>query len=83
MTQRIRLVLADDESLTRGAVGALLGLESDLVIVGEAAPATKRSRACSATTRTSRCWTSRCRVATARRWHSGSPRTSPAPAASS
>ena len=33
----IRLVLADDESLTRGAVGALLGLESDLEVVGEAA----------------------------------------------
>ncbi|MBW0110617.1 response regulator transcription factor, partial [Pseudonocardia sp. KRD-182] len=32
----MRVVLADDESLTRGAVGALLGLESDLVIVGEA-----------------------------------------------
>ncbi|GAA5115595.1 hypothetical protein GCM10023320_14670 [Pseudonocardia adelaidensis] len=35
--ERIRLVLADDESLTRGAVGALLGLEPDLVVVGEAA----------------------------------------------
>jgi two-component system, NarL family, response regulator DesR len=34
---RIRVVLADDESLTRGAVSALLGLESDLVVVGEAA----------------------------------------------
>ncbi|NMH91899.1 response regulator transcription factor [Pseudonocardia bannensis] len=33
----MRLVLADDESLTRGAVGALLGLEPDLVVVGEAA----------------------------------------------
>ncbi|MGH3566730.1 MAG: response regulator [Pseudonocardia sp.] len=32
----IRLVLADDEQLTRGAVGALLGLEPDLQIVGEA-----------------------------------------------
>ncbi len=32
----IRLVLADDESLTRGAVGALLGLEADLIVVGEA-----------------------------------------------
>ncbi|MCF7552057.1 MULTISPECIES: response regulator [Pseudonocardia] len=32
----IRLVLADDESLTRGAVGALLGLESDLTVVAEA-----------------------------------------------
>jgi two-component system response regulator DesR len=34
--ERIRLVLADDESLTRGAVSALLGLEPDLVVVGEA-----------------------------------------------
>jgi two-component system, NarL family, response regulator DesR len=33
---RIRLVLADDESLTRGAVVALLGLEPDLLVVGEA-----------------------------------------------
>lgn len=32
----IRLVLADDESLTRGAVGALLGLEPDLDVVAEA-----------------------------------------------
>jgi two-component system, NarL family, response regulator DesR len=32
----IRLVLADDESLTRGAVCALLELEPDLVVVGEA-----------------------------------------------
>ncbi|GAA4541466.1 response regulator transcription factor [Pseudonocardia xishanensis] len=32
----IRLILADDESLTRGAVGALLGLESDLTVVAEA-----------------------------------------------
>ncbi len=37
MTAPIRLVLADDESLTRGAVGALLGLEADLLVVGEAA----------------------------------------------
>ena len=36
MSDRIRLVLADDESLTRGAVGTLLGLEIDLVVVGEA-----------------------------------------------
>jgi two-component system response regulator DesR len=33
---RIRLVLADDESLTRGAVGALLGMEADLEVVAEA-----------------------------------------------
>lgn len=36
MTARIRLVLADDESLTRGAVGALLGMEPDLEVVAEA-----------------------------------------------
>ena len=35
MTARIRLVLADDESLTRGAVGALLGMEPDLDVVAE------------------------------------------------
>jgi two-component system, NarL family, response regulator DesR len=34
-TAPIRLVLADDESLTRGAVGALLGLEPDLIVVAE------------------------------------------------
>jgi two-component system, NarL family, response regulator DesR len=33
---RIRLVLADDESLTRGAVSALLGMEPGLVVVAEA-----------------------------------------------
>jgi two-component system response regulator DesR len=33
----IRLVLADDESLTRGAVATLLGLEPDIEVVGEAA----------------------------------------------
>ena len=36
MSAPIRLVLADDESLTRGAVGALLGLEGDLAVVAEA-----------------------------------------------
>jgi two-component system response regulator DesR len=33
----IRLVLADDEDLIRGALAALLGLEADLTVVGEAA----------------------------------------------
>jgi two-component system response regulator DesR len=37
VSDAIRLVLADDESLTRGAVGTLLGLEADLVVVAEAA----------------------------------------------
>jgi two-component system response regulator DesR len=32
----IRLVLADDEDLIRGALAALLGLEADLEVVGEA-----------------------------------------------
>ncbi|MDN5858988.1 MAG: response regulator transcription factor [Pseudonocardia sp.] len=36
MSDRIRIVLADDEALTRGAVGTLLGLEIDLLVVGEA-----------------------------------------------
>ncbi|GAA4587560.1 two-component system response regulator DesR [Actinoplanes octamycinicus] len=33
----IRLLLADDEDLIRGALAALLGLEPDLTVVGEAA----------------------------------------------
>lgn len=33
----IRLLLADDEGLLRGALSALLGLEPDLTVVGEAA----------------------------------------------
>jgi two-component system response regulator DesR len=33
----IRLVLADDEDLLRGALAALLGLEDDLAVIGEAA----------------------------------------------
>lgn len=32
----IRLVLADDQALVRGALAALLGLETDLTVVGEA-----------------------------------------------
>jgi two-component system, NarL family, response regulator DesR len=35
VTAHIRLVLADDESLTRGAVGALLGMETDIEMVAE------------------------------------------------
>jgi two-component system response regulator DesR len=36
----IRLLLADDEDLIRGALAALLGLEEDLVVVAEAASGT-------------------------------------------
>jgi two-component system response regulator DesR len=35
MTTPIRLLLADDQSLVRGALAALLGLEDDLVVVAE------------------------------------------------
>lgn len=37
----IRLLLADDEGLIRGALAALLGLEDDLTVVAEAASATE------------------------------------------
>ncbi|GAA4197922.1 response regulator transcription factor [Microbacterium oryzae] len=36
MSAPIRLLLVDDQALIRGALGALLGLEPDLVVVGEA-----------------------------------------------
>jgi len=54
VTAPIRLVLADDKLLTRGAVGALLGLKTDLVVVGEAVRATRPSRGCRSTIPTSR-----------------------------
>jgi two-component system response regulator DesR len=37
MTEPIRLLLADDQALVRGALSALLSLESDLVVVAEVA----------------------------------------------
>ena len=36
VTQTIRILLADDQALVRGALGALLSLEDDLDVVGEA-----------------------------------------------
>lgn len=35
--ERIRLLIVDDQALVRGALGALLGLEPDLAVVGYAA----------------------------------------------
>jgi two-component system, NarL family, response regulator DesR len=40
----IRLLLADDEDLLRGALGALLGLEDDIEVVAEAATSTDAVR---------------------------------------
>ncbi|MFD5454462.1 response regulator, partial [Streptomyces olivaceus] len=37
MTETVRVLLADDEHLIRGALAALLSLEEDLVVVAEAA----------------------------------------------
>lgn len=40
-SDRLRVLLADDEHLIRGAVAALLALEDDLVVVAEAASGTE------------------------------------------
>ncbi|MFD3373091.1 MULTISPECIES: DNA-binding response regulator [unclassified Streptomyces] len=40
----IRLLIADDEDLLRGALAALLGLEQDLVVVAEASTSTEAVR---------------------------------------
>lgn len=40
-TAPIRILLADDEHLIRGAMAALLGLEDDLTVVGQAATGTQ------------------------------------------
>ncbi|HEX9014608.1 MAG TPA: DNA-binding response regulator, partial [Chloroflexota bacterium] len=37
MSERIRVVLADDHSIFRSGLKALLSMESDLEVVGEAA----------------------------------------------
>ena len=64
----IRLLLADDQALVRGALAALLDLEPDLEVVAEVgsgdAVVAGRARA---PTRTSRCSTSRCPASTASR----------------
>lgn len=36
MSETIRLLMADDQEMVRGALGALLSLESDLEVIGEA-----------------------------------------------
>ncbi len=84
VTGPIRLVLADDEPLTRGAVGALLGLEPDLEVVAEASTgdeAVAAVRAAPPGRRRARRGDARPRRR--RGGRSGWPPTSPAPAASS
>ena len=62
----IRLLLADDQALVRGALSALLSLESDLEVVAEVGVGRRWwCRPCSSTVPTSPCSTSRCPGSTA------------------
>ncbi len=46
MTDAIRLIIADDQALVRGALAALLNLETDLEVVGEASSGTEAVALC-------------------------------------
>ena len=48
--QRIRILIAEDQALVLGALAALLGLESDLEVVGRAANGREALALCTALT---------------------------------
>ncbi|WP_261327063.1 hypothetical protein [Modestobacter marinus] len=53
----IRVLLAEDQTLVRGALRALLDLEDDIEVVAEVGRGTSSSRPPASTGPTSRCWT--------------------------
>jgi two-component system response regulator DesR len=60
----IRILLADDQALVRGALATLLGLEDDLVVTAQVGRGDEVLDAARSTGPTSRCWMSRCRAST-------------------
>ena len=74
----IRLVIADDQALVRGAIAALLGLEPDLEVVARGGlEATTPSPPWSSTGPTWPCSTSRCPASTEIEGCTADPRTLP------
>ena len=61
----IRLLLAEDQGMMRGALALLLNLEPDIEVVAEAATGAEATEAALGSARTWRCWTSRCPTAAA------------------
>ncbi|KFC51867.1 hypothetical protein GY12_16720 [Micrococcus luteus] len=68
----LRLLLADDQALVRGALAALLETEPDLTVVAQAASGDEVADASRPMTWTSPCWTSRCPAWTGSRPCAGS-----------
>ena len=56
----IRILLADDQALIRGAFAALIGLEPDMLVVAQVGTGDDVVPAAFAAHRTWRCWTYRC-----------------------
>ena len=67
LSTTIKVLLADDQALVRGALAALLALEPDLEVVAEVGRGDEVVDAARPQAPTSACSTSRCRASTASR----------------
>ena len=64
---KIRVLIADDHAILREGIRALLQLQPDIEVVGDAGAAWRRSPRSSGSIRTSSSWTSPCPASAASR----------------